>query len=1305
MTRRASTDRRLREGPPPGALLVASLALALCAALLLPAAAPAAVAPAISGTAFSRVTESSAALSAAVDPGSSKSGARFQYTTLAAFEAHGFEGAQLAPAADISLPTKVVGSGDTVAGSNAIANVTTTAGAFGVGQAISGAGIPAATTIVAVGADGEGVVTQLTLSKPLGATAGGVKLEATGPQPIAAALGALAPAAGYVFRVHAKNLLGEEKDGPALTFYTLAPAPSFGSCPNDAFRTGGLAPAARPSALLPDCRAYEQASPTEKDGSDALGTKVYSRAAATGGAVTFGSAFGMPDGEGAQAFPFFLARRDPTGWSSTGLLPPASLGEEGAYLRGFTPDFSATYASATRKGAPDTTALFELHPDGTPPTRITPYSPISSNTDYEYAGAAADGSTVLVGAPLALAGEEGGETIPGSAPGHPNVYAWDRATGGLTLAGRLNTLEETEEGLTKGAYAGPYEWAFGNAGLGLSPEVAARLYYLTDTHAVSADGSLFFTSLADGRLYRRLHPGEPQSALDSEGDCTEPDKACTVEISASRRTVPDPAGQAPAIFMAASADGSRAFFASSQMLTDDANTGPEQPEAQIGRAKPNDEAPAGEVEEDFVSAHAVGLAVDPAGEHLYWADPARGTIGRARLDGAGEATQLEPNFLSVPEVPEGICEEEVEVGKVLQFVPVAVPAHPRYVTLDGEYIYWTNTGRSGGIPEGPLDGGGTIGRAKLSGEGADEIEPAFICGEDKDEPGERRVSNPQGIAVGEGHVYWANAAADPIFNSIWRAASGGGEVEKALQTKANRTPYGVALSGGRVYFTTNSAGGNGGFVSSAPATGGEEESNHIYEEGLRGLAIAGDHIYWAAQKEGAIGRVPLAELGFCEATPSCDREYLAPAGKLNGLAADPGGRLYWSANGEAPSNPGADLYRYEAGASPPLTDLTPDAGEEDGAGVQGVLAASEDGSHVYFAANGVLADNSVDRGNGPEVAQPGDCKGPQVRFKETFGGECNLYLHHAGQVTFIARLSLDSKDPDSVDWIPTPNEVFNTGSYDAKSARASADGGVLLFRSEAQLTGYRNEGVAELYRYEADSGALACVSCRPSGEAPHEPPGLGSSGFPAAEPSRAGAQSVSVRFLSADGDRAFFESGEALVGGDTNGQQGCPQTLLGAPVCVDVYEWEAPGAGSCTVGGPGYSPLNEGCLYLLSPGQSPGPSLFLDASAGGEDVYFLSRRRLVGQDGDELLDAYDARAGGGLAAQNPLERPPCEAEGCKPAASAPPPFAAPPRFSGPPDAKPKPRRCRRGRVRRHGRCVSSRRHHAKRHDRRRGGNR
>jgi hypothetical protein len=198
---------------------------------------------------------------------------------------------------------------------------------------------------------------------------------------------------------------------------------------------------------------------------------------------------------------------------------------------------------------------------------------------------------------------------------------------------------------------------------------------------------------------------------------------------------------------------------------------------------------------------------------------------------------------------------------------------------------------------------------------------------------------------------------------------------------------------------------------------------------------------------------------------------------------------------------------------------------------------------------------------------------------------------------------------------------------------------------------------------------------------------------------------VLSRNLSADGDRVFFETTDALVAADTDGDEGCPpwgsrkQELGGLKACQDVYEWEANGSGSC------HSEAQDGgCLYLISTGKSPDASFFADASASGGDVFFFTPDRLVGQDEDGLTDVYDAREGGGLKSQNEVPPVPCEGEGCKRGAGEAPAFLSlgTPGFSGPPNPSSRPSSCRKGSARKHGRCVKrhhKRKSHHRRHDR------
>jgi hypothetical protein len=317
---------------------------------------------------------------------------------------------------------------------------------------------------------------------------------------------------------------------------------------------------------------------------------------------------------------------------------------------------------------------------------------------------------------------------------------------------------------------------------------------------------------------------------------------------------------------------------------------------------------------------------------------------------------------------------------------------------------------------------------------------------------------------------------------------------------------------------------------------------------------------------------------------------------------------------------GEELYRFD------VEDARREALTSGEAGVKGMLGTGGEGSYVYFAASGVLAAGASEA-----------------------SGQVNLYLLHEGVVTFIAEVRENPGEKEvevEADWRlgPTSNDA---GPGDGgRSSRVSADGGTLLFTSTVRLTGYENAGFVELYLYSAASGRLSCVSCNPSG-APASSGARLSSNAPRAATSSLG-EIFQERNLSADGERVFFQSEEALVAQDINGQ-------------ADVYEWEAEGEGSCPSG-------HGGCIYLISSGQSPEPSYFAEAGANGDSVFFFTRQSLVGQDTDNNQDLYDARIGGGLAAQNPpASLAPCTGDACRGAPGSSPSLGAPVSqvFSGP----------------------------------------
>jgi hypothetical protein len=396
---------------------------------------------------------------------------------------------------------------------------------------------------------------------------------------------------------------------------------------------------------------------------------------------------------------------------------------------------------------------------------------------------------------------------------------------------------------------------------------------------------------------------------------------------------------------------------------------------------------------------------------------------------------------------------------------------------------------------------------------------------------------------------------------------------------------------------------------------------------------------------------------------------------------------------------GRDLYRCVVSFSEAtpgcasLTDISaPLLGSGESAEVQDMSPAfSDDGTHFYFVARGVL--DTV-----PNAASEG-----------AVAGEPNLYLWREGQgVRFIAPLS----DGDSADWGKVG--INPVGWASNINAAASPSGRYFTFMSERSLTTYDNrdaasgEGVEEVYRYDAIADRVECISCNPSGASPfggRESSSLGlrtladphsfwrgrrvAAILP--EPLRSepfGNGSLYRPRAIFDSGRVFFNAIDALVPADSNGQW-------------DVYQYEPLGVGDCTAssGSASISRSGGGCIGLISSGTAEEEAAFLDASATGDDVFFLTPAQLSVTDEDHVVDVYDARVDGVPATLAPNNE--CLGEACQPAAIAPnDPTPASSSFRGRGNVKPNVRkRCAKGKrkVRRGGkaRCVSDKhkRHH------------
>ncbi|MGA9874624.1 MAG: hypothetical protein WBQ21_02340 [Solirubrobacteraceae bacterium] len=419
--------------------------------------------------------------------------------------------------------------------------------------------------------------------------------------------------------------------------------------------------------------------------------------------------------------------------------------------------------------------------------------------------------------------------------------------------------------------------------------------------------------------------------------------------------------------------------------------------------------------------------------------------------------------------------------------------------------------------------------------------------------------------------------------------------------------------------------------------------------------LADGHLYLRESEPGAAGQtfeVSSGPAGWQAATPDGSHALYIEAGVLYSFDA-----------------PGAGSGGSAGTADGQSTALTP-----PGAEVQGVLGVGAEGSYVYFAATGVLAGGAV-------------------------SGASNIYVWHEGAIALVS--SAGEEDDWTAHTLLYDSLVRGGPAEGVRAARVSVDGRTLLFSSRMDVAGYDNHGAGgncteheqptscnELYVYNAASENVTCVSCNPRGTpAMHDALLYRLDSDGSIPPPTLYPWDLS-RNLSADGSRVFFETEEALLEGDSNSQ-------------MDVYEWEREGAGTCAAGTSG------GCLYLISSGVSDEASYFAEASANASDVFLFTRQGLVSQDEDELVDLYDAREAGGIAAQNPPAPPvPCLGEACHPA-QAPAPVVGLPvsqLFSGAGNStpavvpttvakpkaekqKPKSKPCRKGYVKKRGRCV------------------
>ncbi|HMJ71908.1 MAG TPA: hypothetical protein VK471_00940 [Solirubrobacterales bacterium] len=346
-------------------------------------------------------------------------------------------------------------------------------------------------------------------------------------------------------------------DGGESTFTTYpASALDKTDCPNQAFRTGFSAP-------LPDCRAYEMVSPIDKNNGDIRALVTFpgeptdlEQSSLDGNKFTYSSYRAFAGAKaGAYTSQYIAKREQGVGWATEPIAPPQSHGA--AYSANISAALTATYRAFSddlcnswliaaaepvlAPGVPD--GYYQPYRrDNCGPGGYEALAPVQPTVDpvrfsVEIQGASADGKVAIFRVKDKLTEDAAGG-------------AWQTY---YSRGGQLRLVCVLPNGLPSGGNCS------GGTGSPNGRESVSELNYLASvTNAISSDGArVYWTDSGSkasglGKVYVRLNPGEEQSAM-SGGECTEAEKACTLEVSETESTKASE-------FLGASTDGAKALF-------------------------------------------------------------------------------------------------------------------------------------------------------------------------------------------------------------------------------------------------------------------------------------------------------------------------------------------------------------------------------------------------------------------------------------------------------------------------------------------------------------------------------------------------------------------------------------------------------------------------------------------------------------------------------------------------------------------------------------------------------------------------
>ena len=410
---------------------------------------------------------------------------------------------------------------------------------------------------------------------------------------------------------------------------------------------------------LPENRGYELVSPVVKNGTGVVSDSQRTRAAADGNALQFLSLGAFADAVGTGIGTDYVSERTAAsgtqGWSTHAITPLQSgstfdgvvSGYEPIYTGEFTGDLSTGvfFAESPLSDDPSTAQVPNLYlrddllRAGAGSYDLITHCPLcdASRSPLPAPHTVADTELLLPwlawmspdGSHVAFESQSGLTADTPAALGRVEVYEWDRASGTVSLAGRV----------PRGG-ASFCDDVSGPACTGSLRSIAGQ-GAINDrrTPDVVSDGSdghtrVFFTFPSLSGLTPDPNPSGLAGQLYMRVDARE-----TVKLNVSQRSAPD--AFAPATFLDASADGERVFFMTRQALTDDAPVDSNAKIYMYDASKPPsapdhltlinaDHEPA-----DGTSSDGKGIAgLSRDGSYVYFASEGQIVSGQSLSDGA-----------------------------------------------------------------------------------------------------------------------------------------------------------------------------------------------------------------------------------------------------------------------------------------------------------------------------------------------------------------------------------------------------------------------------------------------------------------------------------------------------------------------------------------------------------------------------------------------------------------------------------------------------------------------------------------------